>query len=58
MNRRAQIETGLVVIGLAVLILGLVIGLDSMGIFIITLVVGLAVLASWALSYVGRRKNQ
>ena len=58
MNRRARIETGLVVVGLAVLILGLVIGLDSSVMFIATLVLGLVVIASWAFSYLGGRKHE
>jgi hypothetical protein len=58
MNHRAQIETGLVVVGLAVLILGLLIGLDSSVMFMATLVVGLVVIAWWAFSYFGRRKEK
>jgi len=58
MNQRARIESGLVVVGLAVLILGLVIGLDSWVMFSATLVVGLVVIASWALSSFSSRRHE
>jgi len=58
MNQRARIETGLVVVGLAILVLGLLVGLDSMIMFIATLVVGLAVIAAWGLTYFGNRRNE
>lgn len=46
------------VVGLAVLILGLLIGLDSIVMFFATLAVGLAVIALWGLSYFGRSTDE